>query len=76
VVRYEGEDHWRKLQEYEAAIEVRVTFGQWLASLDWKFLVATIFAILGLPVAVWKVLGQRLGPLWGRLAHRHGREEP
>jgi hypothetical protein len=75
VVKYDGKDHWRKLQEYETTIQVKVTFRKWLAGLDWKFLVATAIAVLGLPVAVWKVLDQRLGHLRGWLANRRGREE-
>jgi hypothetical protein len=75
LVKYDDEDHWRKVQEYESALEVRVTFGKWLARLDWKFLVVTAIAILGLPIAVWRVLGQHFSSVRARLVRRRKPEE-
>lgn len=74
LVRYDGRDHWRKVQEYTADLEVHVTFGKWLARLDWKFLVGTAIAILGVPIAVWRVLSQHAGSFRAWLA-RHRKEE-
>lgn len=74
LVRYDDRDHWRKVQEYKADLAVRVTFGKWLANLDWKFLVVTAVAILGVPIAVWRVLAKYAASLRAWLARR-GKDE-
>ena len=42
LVKFEGKEYWREVESYRAEINVEVTFGQWLGSTGWKWLVALI----------------------------------
>lgn len=58
LVKYQGEDYWREVETYKTDIEVKVPFAQWILSIDWKWLISIIVAMLSLPF-VWRWFNRR-----------------
>jgi multisubunit Na+/H+ antiporter MnhC subunit len=58
LVKYEGQDYWREVKTYRTNIDVKVTFGQQLRSLDWKWIVGVAVTALLIP-AFWRWYDQR-----------------
>ena len=57
-VKIDKEVYWRSVQAYRAEITVDVTFDQWLASLDWKWIIGVLVTALLIP-AFWRWLDRR-----------------
>lgn len=47
LVKYDGKDYWSKVETYKADIDVEVTLAQRVVALDWKWVVGTLIAIVG-----------------------------
>jgi hypothetical protein len=58
LVKYDGLDYWREVETYEADIYVKVTLGNQLRSLDWKWSTATIISAILIP-AFWRWFDHR-----------------
>ncbi len=53
LVKYDGKDYWREVNAYQSDIEVKVSLGQKLRALDWKWVFPTIATALLIP-ALWR----------------------
>ena len=53
LVQYQGQDYWREVQTYKADIQVNVTLGQVLGSLDWKWIIGILVTAIAIP-AFWR----------------------
>ncbi len=49
LVKFEGQEYWREVETYRADINVDITFGQRLKSLDWKWIVGILVTALLIP---------------------------
>jgi hypothetical protein len=49
LVKYDGQDYWREVETYRTDIEIKVPFAQRILSIDWKWLVSIMVALLSLP---------------------------
>jgi TIR domain len=58
LITYEGKDYWREVQSYKANIEVKVTLGQRISMLDWKWIAGILITLLIVP-AFWRWIDQR-----------------
>lgn len=58
LVKYENQEDWRVVETYKADIHIRVTLLNRIRSLDWKWIVGTIVALLTIS-AVWRWYDQR-----------------
>jgi hypothetical protein len=58
-VKIDNEAYWRSVQAYRAEISVDVSFAQWLASLDWKWIIGVLVTALLIP-AFWRWLDRRI----------------
>jgi hypothetical protein len=56
LVKFDGQDYWREVETYKADIDVKVTFGQWVKALDWKWIAGFILTLIGsiLGVFTWR----------------------
>ncbi len=52
LIRYENQDYWREVAIHQAEIEVSVTIGQRLQSLDWKWLIGLVITSLLIPMVL------------------------
>ena len=57
-VKLEEQAYWRDVETYRAEIDVKVTFAQWLGSLDWKWIVGVLVTALLIP-AFWRWIDRR-----------------
>jgi hypothetical protein len=57
-VKIDKAEYWRSVQAYRAEITVDVTLAQWLASLDWKWIVGVLITALLIP-AFWRWMDRR-----------------
>jgi len=53
LVQYQGQDHWREIESYQADIEVQVTISQRIESFDWKWIIGILVTAL-LIRAFWR----------------------
>jgi hypothetical protein len=53
LVKYDGKDYWREVKSYQSDIQVTVSFGQMLKSLDWKWVLPTVATALLIP-GLWR----------------------
>lgn len=53
LVKYDGEEFWREVGEYEADIVVQVTVLSQLRALDWKWIAGTLIALAAIS-AFWR----------------------
>ena len=60
-VKIDKAAYWRSVQAYRAEITVDVTFTQWLASLDWKWIIGVLITALLIP-AFWRWMDRRNKP--------------
>ena len=58
LVNVDGKDDWRKLETYKENIEVKVTFGQRVKMLDWKWIGGIVIGLLLVP-AFWRWFDNR-----------------
>lgn len=58
LVKFEGKDYWREVQSYKADIVVKVSFGQRLGMIDWKWIVGIIITAILVP-AFWRWIDSR-----------------
>jgi hypothetical protein len=58
LVKAQGQDYWTIIQTYKSEIDVKVTVAQWLASLDWKWIIGIIITALVIP-GFWRWNDQR-----------------
>jgi hypothetical protein len=53
LIQYQGQDYWREVETYKANIQVNVTIGQLLGSLDWKWILGILLTAIAIP-AFWR----------------------
>lgn len=53
LINYEGKGYWREVESYKASIEVKVTLGQRILMLDWKWITGILITLLIIP-AFWR----------------------
>jgi hypothetical protein len=53
LINYEGKDYWREVESYKANIEVKVTLGQRIMMLDWKWIAGILITLIIIP-AFWR----------------------
>jgi hypothetical protein len=58
LIKYEGQDYWHEVETYKANIIVKVTFGQRLKSLDWKWIIGIIVTLILIPL-FWRWYDRR-----------------
>jgi hypothetical protein len=58
LAKYDGQDYWREVQAYKADINVKVTLGSQLKSLDLKWVTATLITAIIIP-AFWRWVDHR-----------------
>ncbi len=58
LVRAQGQDYWTIIETYKSDVNVEVTMTQWLASLDWKWIVGIVVTALVIP-GFWRWNDQR-----------------
>jgi hypothetical protein len=49
LVKYEGQDYWREVETYKADIKISIPFAQRVLSMDWKWIISILVALLSLP---------------------------
>ena len=50
LLQVNGQEEWREVDTYTAAIDVNVTLNQKIASWDWKWIIGLLFTPLIIPV--------------------------
>ena len=58
LIKFEGQDYWREVETYRATIDVRVTLGQRLLQLDWKWILGILLSAIFIP-AFWRWADKR-----------------
>ena len=58
MVKFEGQDYWREVETYRTTIDVRVTLGQRLLQLDWKWILGILLSAIFIP-AFWRWADKR-----------------
>lgn len=58
LVKYEGLDYWREVETYRADIQITVPLSQRITSVDWKWLISVVVAVISLPF-VWRLFSRR-----------------
>jgi hypothetical protein len=58
LLKYESKEDWRVVETYKAYIQIKVTLLTRLKSLDWKWIVGPILALLAIS-ALWRWYDQR-----------------
>ena len=58
LVKYENKEDWRVVETYRANIHIRVTLLNRIQSLNWKWIVGPILALLAI-AALWRWYGHR-----------------
>ena len=58
LVKAQGQIYWIIIQTYKSEIDVKVTAAQWLAALDWKWIIGIIITALVIP-GFWRWNDQR-----------------
>lgn len=53
LINYDGKDYWREVESYKAYIEVKVTLGQRILMMDWKWVLGIVITLLLIP-AFWR----------------------
>jgi hypothetical protein len=58
LVKYEGQDYWREVETYQADIQITVPLSQRITSVDWKWLISVVVAVISLPF-IWRLFSRR-----------------
>lgn len=53
LVKYDGKENWQEVDAYKSDIQVKVSFGQILKSLDWKWVLPAVATAVLIP-AFWR----------------------
>ena len=57
-INIDGKEYWPSVETHQAYIDVRVTFGEMLRSMDWKWIAGILVTALLIP-AFWRWIDQR-----------------
>ena len=58
LIKFEGQDYWREVETYRATINVKVTIGQRLLQLDWKWILGILLSAILIPT-FWRWVDKR-----------------
>jgi len=58
MIKYDEQEYWREVETYRADIEVKVTLGQRLLMLDWKWILGILLTAILIP-AFWRWIDKK-----------------